>query len=153
MSLLDKQQQKDAKEYKDDFEVLPAGVYLCRVMEVEKTTSRAGAGMLKWTFKVAKGQPAAGRRFWRNTMLQGDGWPFTVRMFKDLGLPLDADAATIEGTPCCVFVEVGTRQDTGEPQNNVKQAVKYDGTELPEEDAVGSDSDIDAAFGESDGLI
>lgn len=147
MSLLSPEEQQTAAEAAEGG-IAPAGVYICRVSVVEKWSSGTS---LVWKFKVAKGQPLAGHEFWDFTGLSEKGIWKTKAHLTSLGFPLDASEDDIIGTPCQVFVEVGTRTDTGEPKNKVVKVVRYEG---PVEEEDGPDADLDAVFGaEDEGLI
>lgn len=147
MSLLNPAEQKAAEEAQSS-QVVPAGIYTCRVFGVERWSNGTS---LVWKFKVAKGQPLAGKEFWDWTGLGDKGIWKTKAHIMNLGFPLTAGEDEMVGTPCKVFVEVGTNKDTGDPKNVVKKVIRFDG-ELPDEDPPRSmDDDLDDAFGPSPG--
>ena len=92
-----------------DLGPLPAGKYLCRLAEVEETTTRSGDPMWKLRFEVAKGRHE-GRHI-------RDRVAFTPKAIKRvralcaaLGLKasgkVDLTPGQIEGRTCCVRVRV-----------------------------------------------
>jgi hypothetical protein len=146
MSLLTPEEQK-AAEVAPEYAVAPEGIYICRVGEVARWKT---GETLVWKFKVAKGQPLAGKEFWTWTGLKPDTIGFTKTYLTALGFGLDADPRDIKGTPCKVqiAIEFDRRPDhAGEKQNRVKKVFAYDGPALPGEY---DDSDIPAEFGDPD---
>lgn len=149
MSLLDPTEQ-NAAENAVEGGVAPAGVYLCRVHAVEKWKTGSS---LRWIYKVVPEQLFAGKEFWEFTGLKDASiWRTKARM-ASLGQKIDATEDQIIGIPVAVTVEVGVRQDNGEPRNNVTNVTLYEG-ELPAEPDSNPDSDLDAVFGAPpEGLI
>jgi len=144
LSLLNPNEQQ-AAEKAESSSLLPPGIYTCRVKEVSRW--RTGTSLV-WKFRVAKGQPLAGREVWSWTGLNDDSIFRTKEYLAALGFDLTASEDEIEGTPCKVNVQIEARTDTGEPANKVKKVFAYSGPELPEEDAEFTDDDI--PFGDAD---
>jgi hypothetical protein len=153
MSFLSDKEIEDLTTAVDD-RTKPAGTYLCHVSVVQPWTAESsGKKSLLWKFKVAPDEKFAGHEFWSWTGMEENSLQFTKRRFTELGLAFSANEEEIVGTPCQVFVEIGTDQK-GEPSNNVKKAVRYTGEIADYVKPPEADEDLDAAFGSDDeGLI
>jgi len=134
--------EQKAAETAQEWSVAPEGMYVCRVTGICRWQSGVGevpmddaAGTsLCWTFKVAKGQPLAGREFKTWTSLKPDSIGRTKGYLTTLGFGLDAEPDDVLGTACKieVVVEFDNRPDhQGEKQNKVKRIFAYDGPDLP----------------------
>lgn len=79
----------DAQEDRGDFEVLPAGIYECKLREVTPQEGAKGP-YWKWEFECVEDE-YKGRRFWLNTSLSEAAlWKFK-EVFKAFGVASDAD--------------------------------------------------------------
>lgn len=145
MSTLLNQDEQQAAAEAPEYGLLPEGLYLCRVREVERWSSGIS---LCWKFEVADG-PYAGREVWTWTSLRHESIGRTKTYLAKLGFGLDADPAEIVGTSCHVRVTIEPRSDTGEQANRVKQIHPYQGPPLRDEAAVaaaGSGDDDDFRY-------
>jgi hypothetical protein len=149
-SLLNPNEQKAAAEAPSS-SLVPQGIYACRVSAVERWTTGTS---LVWKFKIAQGQPHAGRELWTWTGLKDNGIFKTKEYLAALGFDLAAPAVKIIGTPCKIAVAIEARSDTGEPANKVKRVFAYDGPELPADpEPVVNDDDIPFGDGDDDDAL
>lgn len=153
MSFLSKEEVKGLETAVDD-RTKPAGTYLCHVSAVSPWVAESsGKKSLLWKFKVAPDEKFAGHEFWSWTGMEENSRQFTKRRFNELKLPFNAEEKQIIGTPCQVFVSIGT-DNKGEPSNSVDKAVSWDGEIADWVAPPEGDEDIDNAFGGDDeGLI
>jgi len=153
MSILDQNEQQAAEtaEVKSGYDVLPAGKYACQLTEMHKHTNPAGNISLKNVWRIADGQPNAGRLFFNYASLKPE-WIGSVRgIYEAIGAPMSADEIDMVGRSAWVIVgvEADKRSDhLGEPTNKVKMVQKYDGAPLPayQAAALNADPDSDIPF-------
>jgi len=142
MSILDPTEQA-AAEAATENGLMPAGVYKCRIVGVEKW--KTGSSLV-WKLRVDKDEEGAGREFYDWTGLSERGVWKTKERFAALGVPLDGDETAFLGMPVSVTVEVGLNDQTGEPKNKVTGVARIEGDIVAEAkeklDAVEIDSDI-----------
>lgn len=69
------------------FDAIDAGTYEAYVYEVSREVGKtSGKPYLKWTWKIAEGQPFAGRQVWDNTSLAENARWKLVQVLKALGI-------------------------------------------------------------------
>jgi hypothetical protein len=143
-SLLNPNEQKAAENVESNA-LVPNGIYAARVSEVSRWTTGTS---LVWKFKIAQGQPHAGREMWTWTGLKDNGIFKTKEYLSALGFGLDAAPEAIIGTPCKIAVAIEARSDTGEPANKVKKVFAYEGPPLPADPEPTGTDDFPAEFGD-----
>lgn len=110
----------DQQEDRGEFEVLPAGIYECKLREVTAQDGQK-APYWKWEFEIVEDE-YKGRRLWLNTSLSEAAlWKFK-EVFKAFGVTPDTDTDELvdEHVMCVVsqsIIQAGSRK--GEMGNNV----------------------------------
>lgn len=116
------------------FEVIPAGMYNCQIVECEFTYSEAkGTPMWSLQLEVSDGE-YAGRKLFTHWVMAGKGMPFTKKDLAQVAPelleapfnPQDPEVvASILGRDVRAKVKVGTYQ--GDKNNNVRGLFAADG--------------------------
>jgi hypothetical protein len=123
MAILSQQEQAAAANATESG-LVPAGLYRCRIVGVEKWKSGTS---LVWKFRVEKDQDGAGHEIFDWTGLSERGVWKTKERFAALGVELSADETAFLGMPVQILVEVGLNDQTGEPKNKVVSVVRLPG--------------------------
>ena len=129
--------------------VLDAGLYLCRLREVDTSKSGAAGPYWVWEYETveAADQPV-GRRFWDNTSLSEKAIGRLGKVFAAFGATTEADTDDLCGKLVCLDVKVGTIQKgdrAGEKRNEVGSVLPadafpdYDESEFTSEEAASPD--------------
>jgi len=106
----------DFKEIDDvqDFAPLPAGTYLCRLVDVEKTTTRQGSEMWRLRWAVQEG-PQRGRYLFDNMVFSAAAMKrvkhICAQLKLDVSGTLELTPAMIKGRTCRVTVETEEYED------------------------------------------
>jgi hypothetical protein len=110
----------DTTKAATDFEPLPTGEYVARVVQGALTTAKTGTLGYKLTFEVLEGEHA-GRRFWYDLWLTEPAMPMSKRDLSKLGVTsLDQlDTPLPRGIRCKVQVTF-RQEDDGRKYNRVK---------------------------------
>jgi hypothetical protein len=126
-----------------DFRLLPAGIYIARIVSGELATAKNGTPSYKLTFKVLEGEHA-GRQFWHDVWLTAAALPMAKRDLGKLGITsLDQlEQPLPPGIRCKVKLAL-RRADDGTEYNRVR-AFDVLGIDKPEDD--------DFAPGDTEGL-
>lgn len=119
----------------DDFNPLPAGTYIARLVSGELTTAKTGTPGYKLTFRVLEGE-YAGRQLWCDIWLTPAALPMAKRDLAKLGITtLDQlETPVPPGMRCSVKVTL-RKDDDGTERNRVKAF-----------DVIGVDTTDDEAF-------
>jgi uncharacterized protein DUF669 len=86
------------------FEVLPAGKYRARLIDVESTKSAAGNPMWVWKFEVTDPSAHAGRWLWERTAIQDNTMWKIRQVFDAFGVPADTDTDDLVGSAVDLMV-------------------------------------------------
>ncbi|TVQ34161.1 MAG: DUF669 domain-containing protein [Phycisphaeraceae bacterium] len=115
------------------FEPLPAGKYLCTIVDSDMKQTRNGAGeYLLFEFQVIDG-PHMGRKLWDRLTIKHPNQT-TVKIARGMlsalcravGVMAPKDSVELHSLPLVVSVGLKKRQDTGELTNVVKAYSKRD---------------------------
>ena len=113
---------QEAKEKGENWEfgqVVPPGVYLCRLDSVDATKSGQAGPYWEWTCEcVGAGQEPKGKKFWDNTSLSEKAIGRLGKVFEAFGVPTDTDTDDLIGKLVALEVTQGTNRD-GKPKNDV----------------------------------
>jgi len=87
-----------------DFVTVPAGVYLCRIAEVRKGTTRAGD--VRWSVRlvVAEGPQIGRQAAWDALVFSHRGRARARLVFRALGLPVSVMPSSIEGLTASIEI-------------------------------------------------
>ena len=116
----------EAAEGSGDYEPLPEGRYVCRLVEVEAKEGAKGI-YWSWSYEVAEEGEFKGRKLWDNTSLSEKArWRLGV-VFTAFGVPADTDTDELIGHEVAIIVgqqviQAGKRQ--GETGNVVEKIVE-----------------------------
>lgn len=116
------------------FTPLPEGKYLCRLVEVEESSTQYGDEMWRLRFVVESG-PQRGRYVFDNMVFSAAAMKRAKLICSRLGLDvageLDLKPAAIQGRLCSVMVEIEEYQDQ-EGQTRFRNVVPFAGYESAE---------------------
>lgn len=112
MAKLNKNLAKQANEKASDWDgtgVVPAGVYLCKLQNVDSTKSGPSGPYWVWTYEtVGVGKEPTGKRFWDNTSLSEKAIGRLGKVFAAFGVSTDADTDDLIGDLVAVEVKIAT---------------------------------------------
>lgn len=119
------------EEEGSEFEALPPGKYIARLMDVNVSDSPGPSGFHYWTweFEVVEPEDHKGRKLWENTSLS-DKAAFRLKMvFDAFGVPADTDTDLLCGKLVGLVVSQrtitqGSRE--GETGNDIDRFVPVD---------------------------
>lgn len=126
MARLSKEKAQLADSQKDelpDFGVVPHGVYLCKLRDVN--TERSGPAGPYWTWEfetVGIADEPSSKRFWDITSLSEKAIGRLGKMFEAFGATTEADTDDLIGQVVAVEVKIGTiskGERAGEKRNEV----------------------------------
>lgn len=126
MAKLSKQVAQQAEAQADDWSgagVVPPGVYLCKLSEVDSSKSGPAGPYWVWTYEAVGVQDEPkGKKFWDNTSLSEKAVGRLGKVFEAFGVPTDTDTDDMIGMLCAVEVKIGTINQgdrAGEQRNEV----------------------------------
>jgi hypothetical protein len=126
MAKLTKDKAKMAEDKKDDvpdFGVVPPGIYLCKLTNVD--TSRSGPAGPYWVWEyttVGVGDEPASKKFWDNTSLSEKSIGRVAKVFEAFGTDSRADTDDLIGDLIAIEVKIGTinaGDNAGQKRNEV----------------------------------
>lgn len=126
MAKLNKKFAKQAADEADNWVgtgVLPAGLYLCKLREVDSSKSGAAGPYWVWEYEsVEAGEQPVGRRFWDNTSLSEKAIGRLGKTFQAFDATTDTDTDDLIGRLVCLDIKQGTIQKgdkAGEKRNEI----------------------------------
>lgn len=134
MAKLTKQLAKQAAEQADDwkggFGVLPAGLYLGKLMKVDSDRTGPAGPYWAWQYETVEvGDQPAGRWLWDNVSLSEKSLGRLGKTFEAHGATTDTDTDDLLGGIVCLEVTVGTINKgdrAGERKNDVANVLPAD---------------------------
>jgi hypothetical protein len=131
MAKLTKEAQAAAEEAKEGYSLLPEGVYVVKLDEVDSTGQGDAGPYWTWIWKIvsdASGQPTSGT-LWDRISLSPKAAFKVKQVFGAMGYTLDSDTDEMVGDECRVIVdqaEISSGKRRGEMGNNVVQYLPLD---------------------------
>ena len=124
-----------------DYTPLPEGTYICRIAEVEETTTKHGDEMWRLRLAVLTG-PHQGRYIFDNMVFSNAALKRVKLICSNLGLDvvgeLDLQPSLIKGRTCRVTADIEEYEDK-EGNTKMRNVVPFDGYEKADESS-GSDA-------------
>lgn len=137
MATLPKAVAKRVDAHEDDeFEALPAGVYVASLLEVDATKEGPKGPYWSWQFKV-EDEEYEGRRLFNNTSLSEKADFKMKETFDAFGVPSSTDTDELIGHVVKLAVSQQTIQGgsrDGQLGNQVDKLLKYDSADDGDED-------------------
>jgi hypothetical protein len=125
----------DAREVepRGNFEPIPAGKYPVVIVESTMKPTKAGDGQYLELVLQIQGGPHDGRQLWDRLNLKNPNQTAVdiarqtlSSICRAVNIPTPKDSADLHGKTLMATVKLRTRQDTGEPSNEVKSYTPYE---------------------------